>query len=52
MMHGQINIISKRVFAALCIQHATRTRHIVICGLVGSTIIFHIISSKVQFSKK
>ena len=39
-----INITySKCVFAALGIQHAMRMRHIVISGLSGSTIFFHII---------
>jgi hypothetical protein len=32
------------VSVALGIQHATRVRHIVICGLQGSRIFFHIIS--------
>jgi len=32
----------KCVFIALGIQHAMRIRHIVICGLPGSTKIFHI----------
>ena len=34
---------SQRVFAALVIQHAMRMRHIVICGLPGFTIFFHIL---------
>jgi len=32
------------VFEAFGIQHVKRTRHIVICGLPGSTIFFHIIT--------
>jgi len=32
------------VLVALGIQHAMRVRHIVICGLTGPTMIYHIIS--------
>ena len=32
------------VFVALCMQHATRIRHIVICGMSGSTILVHVMS--------
>jgi hypothetical protein len=35
---------SMSVFAALGIQHAVRMRHTIICGLLGSTEFFHIIS--------
>jgi hypothetical protein len=35
---------SECVFVALVIQHAMRMRLIIICGLSGSTIFFHIIS--------
>jgi hypothetical protein len=35
---------SQCVFEALVVQHAMRIRHIVICGLSGSTIVFNIIS--------
>ena len=38
--------------AALAIQHAMRVRHIVICGLPGSTILFYIISRTAEFLKK
>jgi len=33
-------------FVALGSQHAVRVRHIIICGLLGSTIIFHTISQR------
>ena len=43
------NSYSERVFVALVIQHAMRMRHIVICGLPGSTVLFHIISQTTRF---
>jgi hypothetical protein len=39
-----VNIIySECVFVALVIQHVMRMRHIVICGLPGSTVLSHIL---------
>jgi hypothetical protein len=35
---------SECIFVALIIQHAMRMRHVVICGLSGSTLFFYIIS--------
>jgi len=41
------------VSVALGIHHAMRMRHIVICGLSGSTIFFHVLSKKgTIFEKK
>jgi hypothetical protein len=37
------------VCVALVIQHAMRMCHIVICGLPGTTLLFHIISSGTIF---
>jgi hypothetical protein len=44
--HAKANSItySECVFVALGIQHEMRLRHIVICGLCGSTIFLHVIS--------
>jgi hypothetical protein len=39
-------IYSGTVFAALCNQHAMCMRGVVMCGLSGSTVFFHIISRK------
>jgi hypothetical protein len=36
------------VFVALGMQHAMRMRHIVICGLSGSTVFFPILAYKEQ----
>jgi hypothetical protein len=46
------NTFYEYVFVALGIQHAVRLRHIIICGLSGSTVLFYIISQKARFSKK
>jgi hypothetical protein len=40
------------VFVALAIQHAMRMCHIVICGLPGSIIFFHLNHKRHDFRKK
>jgi hypothetical protein len=40
------------VLVTLVIQHVTRTRHIVICNLSRSTIIFHVVSYTIGSSKE
>jgi len=40
----QLVLHSLSLFVALVIRHAVRMRHIVIRGLLGFTIFFHIIS--------
>ena len=43
---------SECVFVALVIQHAMCMRHIVMCGLPGSTLFIYVISQTARFSKK
>jgi hypothetical protein len=52
--HGKAVTITyfECVFVALGIEHAMRMRHIVICGLSGSTLVFRITSYTAQFFKK
>jgi hypothetical protein len=43
---------SEVVFVALVIHYAVRMHHFVICGLLHSTIFFHIITQTTRFLKK
>ena len=43
---------SENVFLALGVQHAMRMRHIIICGLIGCRIFFHITHNCKIFGKK
>jgi len=43
---------SECIFVPLGIQHAMLLRHIVICGLPGSTIFFHISHKRHDFRKE
>jgi hypothetical protein len=40
------------VYVALVIQHAMRMRHMIICGLPGSRVYFHIISYMARLKQR
>jgi hypothetical protein len=53
VLEKQLSIpYSESVFVALVIQPAIRMRHIIICGLFVSTILFHITSQTTRLSEK
>ena len=46
-----IVVYCESVVVAVDIQHAMRTKHVVICGVSASTVFLHIISQTARFSQ-